>query len=364
MSIGSSPLVVAVLGALLLAARPVVAQVRVQLPPRLLLDLGDFTFESGEVLPNARIAYTTLGTLNAQADNAILAPSWYGSDYHGYDFLIGPGKALDPGKYFIVLTEMFGSGASSSPSNTKPPFDGPRFPRVTIRDNVEAGYQLLTNKLGVRRLTAVVGFSMGAQQAFQWTVTHPRFAKKIVAYCGTAKTHPHGVVRLESAISALTADPAFNDGNYPAPPLRGLAAWANHWSAWVYSPEWWRRELFKPAFASVADAMQAEIVRQRDRDPNNLISQARTWQRHDIGTTPGFDGLEGALRAIDVPVLYMPSASDLYFPVADAQFESQFLPRVTFRPIPSVWGHRAGSGRNEADVDFLNQQIREFLSQN
>jgi len=58
--------------------------------------LGDFRLESGVVLPNARLAYATFGSLNAQRDNAILIPSWYGSDHHGYDFLIGPGRALDP----------------------------------------------------------------------------------------------------------------------------------------------------------------------------------------------------------------------------------------------------------------------------
>ena len=70
-------------------------------------------------------------------------------------------------------------------------------------------------------------------------------------YCGTAKTYPHGVVRLEGAISALTADAAFKDGRYTSPPLKGLAAWSRHWAGWVWSQEWWRRELFKPQWATV-----------------------------------------------------------------------------------------------------------------
>src|SRR5918912_1087278 len=77
-------------------------------------------FSTGERrhLPQAKLAYATFGSLNAQRDNAVLIPSWYGSDHHGYDFLIGAGRALDPAKYFIVATEMFSNGFSSSPSNT------------------------------------------------------------------------------------------------------------------------------------------------------------------------------------------------------------------------------------------------------
>jgi homoserine O-acetyltransferase len=324
--------------------------------------LGDFRLESGVVLPNATLAYATFGALNERRDNAILVPSWYGADHHGYDFLIGPGLALDPSKYFVVATEMFANGFSSSPSNTPAPFDRSRFPAIAIRDNVVAARRVLTEALHVDHLRAVVGFSMGAQQAFQWAVSHPGFADAVVGYCGTAKTYPHGAVRLESAISALTADDAFKSGDYTTPPTRGMTAWAHHWSAWVTSQEWWRRELFKPGFATVAAALQGEVDRQMARDPNNLIAQARTWQRHNVGDTPGFGGdVEKALRSIRVPVLYMPSATDLYFPVTDAEYERAFIQHVTFRPIPSLWGHRAGGGRSPEDARFLNAEIGRFL---
>jgi len=333
-------------------------------PHRHVYDLGDFRLESGVTLPHAKLAYATFGTLNAQRDNAILIPSWYGSDHHGYDFLIGPGRALDPARYFLVATEMFANGFSSSPSNTPAPLDGPAFPAVAIRDNVEAARRLLAGELGVPHLRAVVGFSMGAEQAFQWAVSHPDFVTDIVAYCGTAKTYPHGVVRLESAISALSADAAFADGRYTSPPIKGLEAWSRHWLAWVWSQEWWRRELFKPQWATVDDVVASRIARDRGRDPNNMIAQARTWQRHNVGDTPGFHGdHERALASIRARVLYMPGETDLYFPVGDAKYESQFIKRVTFTPIPSLWGHSAGSGGNQADVDFLNRRIGDFLGE-
>ena len=291
----------------------------------------------------------------------MLLPSWYGADYHGYDHLIGPGRVLDPARDFIVATEMFANGFSSSPSNTPPPFHGPDFPAIAIRDNVEASRRVLES-LGVAHLRAVIGFSMGAQQAFQWAVSYPRFSDAIVAYCGTAKSYPHGIVRLEGAIAALTADAAFQEGRYTSPPVKGLTAWSTHWAGWVWSQEWWRREMFRPQWNSVDEVLRARIARDAVRDPNNLIAQARTWQRHDVGDTPGFNGdLVAALQSIAVPVLYMPSETDLYFPPGDAMYESQFINDIALVPIPSLWGHSAGAGGSADDNTFLNEQIGGFL---
>src|SRR6266699_1333833 len=207
--------------------------------------IKNFKTESGAVLPEARVVYGTYGHLNAAHDNVILLPSHYMAKLTGYEWLMGPGKALDPEKLFLVTTELFGNGSSSSPSNTPEPFHGPRFPVMTIRDNVEAVHRLLTEDLKVTHLKAVIGFSMGAQQAFQWAVSYPAFADRIVATSGTAKTYPHGVVRLEGQIAALTADAAFQNGDYTAPPTKGLEAFATVWLGWLFSQEWWRKELWR-----------------------------------------------------------------------------------------------------------------------
>ncbi|MBZ5557172.1 MAG: alpha/beta fold hydrolase [Acidobacteriia bacterium] len=323
--------------------------------------LGRFTFESGVSIDNAHVTYVTWGTLNAAKDNAILLPSWYGGRALSYQFLVGPDRALDPAKYFIVATEMFGSSASSSPSNTPAPFDGPRFPRVAIRDDVEASRKVL-NGLGVQHLRAVIGFSMGAQQAFQWAASHPAEVDAIVALCGTAKTYGHGRVRLESAISALTADPRWNGGDYTELPEDGIKAWAQHWSAWVYSQEWWRQELFKPRSASVEQVLADSVRSWHSRNLNDAVQLAHTWQDHDISKTRGFDGnIEHALASINARVLYMPGATDLYFPVTDAESERTFLTNVKFVPIPSLWGHTAGGGGNPTDAAFINKEIAAFL---
>jgi homoserine O-acetyltransferase len=89
----------------------------------------------------------------------------------------------------------------------------------------------------------------------------------------------------------------------------------------------------------------------------------RTWEHHDVGMTAGFNGdTERALRSIKVPFLYMPSETDLYFPVGDARYESAFIPHVQLVPIPSLWGHTAGAGGSPADEKFLNEKIAQFLA--
>jgi homoserine O-acetyltransferase len=333
--------------------------------------IKNFTTEGGVVLPEAKIVYGTYGKLNAAGDNAVLLPSHYMAEMHGYGWLIGEGgiakgKALDPTKLFLVTSELFGNGRSSSPSNTPEPFHGPRFPVMTIRDNVNAVHQMLVEQLGVKHLRAVIGFSMGAQQAFQWAVSYPEFMDRIVATSGTAKTYGHGIVRNEGEIGAIETDAAFKGGDYTEQPKKGIEEFSLMWTGWLYSQEWWRQELWRTinppgtTFEQVVEEYKKNFI--PGADANNLILQMRTWEKNDVGATPGFGGDEvKALRSIKVPVLYMPSATDMYFPVTDATYEAQYIPKVTLMPIPSLWGHPAGAGACRADETFLNEKIAAFM---
>jgi homoserine O-acetyltransferase len=208
---------------------------------------------------------------------------------------------------------------------------------------------------------------MGAEQAFQWAVSYPTFASRIVATSGTAKCYPHGIVRLEGEIDAITSDPLFKDGDYMTPPAKGIETFGTVWLGWLYSQEWWRRELWRTGSAQT-QTFEQYFQRARSRflntaDANDLILQMRTWERHDVGTTPGFGGdVEKALKSIRTPLLYMPSETDLYFPVGDARYESAFIPGVTLMPIPSLWGHTAGAASNPADAKFLNDNVGKFLA--
>ena len=329
--------------------------------------IKDFKTESGVVLPEARVVYGTYGKLNAARDNVVLLPSHYMAKLTGYEWLMGPEKALDTEKLFLVTSELFGNGSSSSPSNTPEPFHGPRFPVMTIRDNVKAVHQLLVQELKVTHLRAVIGFSMGAQQAFQWAVSYPEFMDRAVATSGTAKTYGHGIVRLEGQIAPIVADAKFAGGDYTEEPQAGINAFGMVWAAWLYSPQWWRDELWrvnaKPGttFEDVVERFRTRFI--PGADANNLILQMRTWEKHDVGTTPGFGGdVKTALGSIKVPFLYMPSMTDQYFPVGDARYEAQFMKTVVLLPIPSLWGHPAGAAASPADAKFLNENIGGFLA--
>ncbi len=149
-------------------------------------DLGDLKLEDGQVIRDCRIGYRLHGKLNADKSNAILWPTWFGGTTEDLESLIGPGKLIDDTKYFVITVDALGNGVSSSPSNseTQP---GEQFPRFTIGDMVRSQYRLVTEILGLKKLHAVMGISMGGMQTFEWIVAHPDFMKKAVPVVGTPR---------------------------------------------------------------------------------------------------------------------------------------------------------------------------------
>lgn len=117
-------------------------------------------------------------------------------------WLIGEDKLLNPNKFYIIVTALFGNGQSSSPSNQPSP--GP-FPKVSFYDNVRAQHELVTKHMGITHLRAVVGWSMGGAQTYQWATQYPDFMDLVVPFCTSAKTSLHNQVFLEGVKSALIA---------------------------------------------------------------------------------------------------------------------------------------------------------------
>jgi homoserine O-acetyltransferase len=320
--------------------------------------------QSGATLPAAFLAFKTYGTLNTTRDNAVLIPSFYAGHHTDCELMFSPGRALDPSRHFIIVVNMFGSGLSSSPSNTPAPHGRAAFPAVTLYDNVVCQQRLVTERFGIDRLRLVTGFSMGAQQAFHWGALFPDMVRAIAPICGTAKTSPHNFVFLEGVKAALTADAAFAGGWYETAPLKGLSAFSRVYAGWVYSQDFYRdHEYRKMGLESLDDVFRFSEARYQSRDANDLLAMLWSWQHADISANTTFNGdLGAALTAITARAIVMPGDTDLYFRVRDNELEVAQMPNAELRPIPSTWGHAAGRGTNPVDNAFIDNALRELLA--
>jgi homoserine O-acetyltransferase len=170
------------------------------------IKLGDYRLESGQVIRDCRVAYRTFGVLNTDKSNVILFPNWLaGTTKDLVDLeLIGPGKLADSSKYFIVAVDAFGSGVSSSPSNSKLQ-PNQSFPRFSIKDMVNAQHLLLTRYLHLTRIHGVIGISMGAMMAYQWMISYPEFVNKVVAVVGSPRLTSYDLLLWQAELNAISA---------------------------------------------------------------------------------------------------------------------------------------------------------------
>jgi homoserine O-acetyltransferase/O-succinyltransferase len=334
--------------------------------PYLVFDLGDFRLQNGGTLRGAKLAYTTHGVLNAAGDNAIVAPVWFAGTHDINAWLIGAGEPLDPERYFIIVPNLFGNGLSSSPSNTPAPFDGPRFPAVTMLDNVRAQHELVVRHLGVKRIQLVTGSSMGAMQAFHWAALYPDLVRRIAPFCGAARCSRHNQVFIEGVRAALTADAAFEQGWYATRPERGLRAMGRVYAGWALSQSFYRESLDARAlgYSSLEDFMigfwEGAFL---NVDANDLLTMLWTWQHGDISENDLYRGdFTEALKSIRARAYVMPSQTDLYFPPRDSEIEVQTMPNAELHVIPSIWGHMAGGpALNAEDAAFIKCRLGELL---
>jgi homoserine O-acetyltransferase len=326
--------------------------------------LNNFELQSGEVLPDARLAYKTYGELNDAGDNVVVLPTFYTGTHTRNEGYFGPGRAIDPARHFIVSINLFGNGISSSPSNTPAPFDAARFPNITFYDNVRAQHRLLTEGLGVQRIALVTGWSMAGCQSFQWGAQYPEMVDAILPFCGSAKTSEHNIVFLEGVKAALTADGTYADGNYSEPPVRGLRAFGRVYAGWAFSQTFYREQMYRLKGFDTAEELLRDWERDHlDWDANDLLCKLWTWQRGDISAQPAYDGdFTAALAAIRARTIVIACDNDLYFQPADNQLEIPHFPNGELRIYESPWGHCVASpGNDPAFERYLDAAISELL---
>lgn len=328
--------------------------------------LGDFALQSGRILPDARLVYAVYGEMNADKSNVVLYPTSFGAQHTDIAWAVGPDAILDPGRWCVVVVNKFGNGQSTSPSNVAAPLARGRWPAVSHLDNVTAQARLMTDVLGVERLAMVYGWSMGAQQALHWGALFPDRVARICALCGSARTSVHNKVFLEGVRATLTADANWTGTHFRAKPETGLRAMGRLYAGWAMSQAFYRQGLhLTDANPSLEDYLvrvwEANFLR---RDGDDLLAMLDSWRRSDVSANATYDGdLARALGAISAKTFIMPSRTDLYFTPEDAEAEAKQMPNAEFRPIESVWGHRAGNPLgNPVDRAFIRQAVEDLTA--
>ena len=238
-------------------------------------EAGRVTLQGGAVFPQLALAYKTYGTLNAAKDNVILYPTSFAAQHYDIEWLVQPGGALDPGRYFIIIANLFGNGLSSSPSTSSEVLGGAPFPAFTYHDAIAIQRRLLVERFGVTKLALVYGWSMGGMQAYHWAARYPDMVERAAVVCGSARCSPYNHVFLEAVKAALTTDPAYQDGRFVTKPTAGLRAMGRVYAGWAMSHEFYREEVWREAgFNSLEDYLAGSwdgaFAR---RDADNLLAQ-------------------------------------------------------------------------------------------
>ncbi len=236
-------------------------------------NVGDLVTEGGETIRDCRVGYRTFWRLAPDRSNAVLFLPWFQGRSADLASQIGPGKLVDDSRWFVIAVDSLANGVSSSPSNS-PSQPGPAFPKITIGDMVRSQRLLVDRVLGIRRLKAVVGVSMGGMQALVWAVEHPDAMDQVVAVSGAARTSEADRARWSSGVADLGARPG------------------------------WSRPLGALARLDVRDArLQLRV------DPLDYRSQAEAVMRLDAGA--GFGGsLERAGRQVRARLLVVVAERD------------------------------------------------------
>lgn len=278
-------------------------------------------------------------------------------------WLIGEERALSPKNYHIIIPALFGNSQSSSPSNTtlNP------FPHVTFYDNVRAQHQLVTEHLGVKHAYAVLGWSMGAGQTYQWATQYPDFMDNIAPFCGSAKTSLHNQVFLEGVKVALLGAKGIPSAGISADGTQrerkwsseekdiGLKALGRVYAGWGFSQTFYRQELFlhAPAFKGQFKDLEDFMVKFWEgwacsKDPENMLTMLWTWQSGNVADQEPYGGdFNKAMQGIKAKAMVMPGKTDLYFPPADSENEVANMKDGVgkLEVIPSVWGKSQFSDR-------------------
>ncbi len=331
-------------------------------------ELPRYTTVGGQAIRNVKIGWEAAGTLNADKSNAILITHFFSGTGHAFgkyaagdaapgywDAIIGPGKAIDTNKYYVLSSDtlvnlnakapnVVTTGPASIDPDTGKPY-GMRFPVVSIKDFVEV-QKALIESLGIRKLKAVVGASMGALQAYEWAASHPDMVERIIAVIGTPGADPYLIGWLDLWAEPIRLDPKWNNGDYydKEPPLAGLTAalkivtlHANHWE-WAVKTQGGPAEqgrdpgkAFSNKFKIEATLENAAAARAKIADANHFLYLVKANQL--ASADPG---------KIKAPALVLYSPTDLVFPAPLVEEAAKKMSGAETGTITGPNGHLNG----------------------
>ena len=211
-------------------------------------------------------------------------------DHHDNEFLIGPGKALDPEKYFVIATDFLGNAKLRQDLTTGPTNSGLKmhFPRITARDWVNADYKLVKEYLGIDHVVAAVGGSIGGINAFQLAVSHPDFVSAIIPIAASPQTNPQARMVLRHVRDVIALDPGWYSGMYDVNPVTGLKVALMELVPWLQSPQ-----SYMDALTTSDKLRNYQIFWEHlwsGLDARDVYYQLDGWSEFNVGDTPGFNG--------------------------------------------------------------------------
>jgi homoserine O-acetyltransferase len=361
-------------------------------------EMPSYTTAGGPTIKNVRIGWESYGTLNADRSNAILITHFFSGNSHaagkykptdaapGYwNAIIGAGKPIDTDKYFVLSSDTLvnlntkdpnttTTGPASINPDTGKPY-GMSFPIVSIRDFVNV-QKALIESLGIRRLHAVIGASMGSLQAMEWGTAYPDMVARVVPVIGTAEVNAFTVGWLDIWGAPIRLDPKWNKGDYydRDEPVDGLALALKTVTLHAGHPGWadaafgrkWAAADRDPAkswdnqFMVVDTLDKAGAARAKSSDANSFLYLVRANQ---LFTSGHGNSLEESLKAVKAKVLFVPAASDLIFPPGDSEAAVTLLRKLgksaELATIPGNRGHLDGV----VGIAKVGEAIGKFLAQ-
>ena len=310
--------------------------------------IGDLKLENGGVLRDCIVGYRAFGKMNPQKNNIVVFPTYLGGRSADLSGRIGAGKMVDSAQYYVIAVDSLADGISSSPSNSKMQ-PGMQFPQISIRDMVNAEHKMLTDALHLTHVHAVLGFSMGGMQAFQWAVSYPDFMDKIVSIAGSPQLTSWDMLVWRTELLAVEADPEWQNGRYTTEPKLHLQDSVH--ALVLTTPEYVATNTPSKDF----EKFFAEQAEDGSFDANDGFRQIQAILTQDIAAPFG-ESLERAATAIHAPVLIVINRQDhLVNPMTSIQLAK--LLKAQLLELDSNCGHRAA----RCEQPKIGQTVADFL---